>query len=235
MPLRASASRGRPLLASASRGLPLRASASRASSSLLAGGGYSRLSELDVQHFASIVGAGHAITSPTELEPFNTDWMGKYRGQSALALRPGSTQEVSRILAHCHARRLPVVPQGGNTGLVGGSVPIGEEVVLSLSRMNRILSLDETAGSLTCEAGCVLETLQQHVAARGFTMPLDLGAKVVRDRVGVRVRARANPNPNQVLTRTPTPTPTPTLALTLTLSLSLSLPRARALTRARAR
>ena len=162
----------------AERGLPLLAAASRASSSLIAGGGYSRLSDLDVQHFASIVGAGHVITAPTELEPFNTDWMGKYRGQSALALRPGSTQEVSRILAHCHARRLPVVPQGGNTGLVGGSVPISDEIVLSLSRMNRILSLDETAGSLTCEAGCVLETLQQHVGARGFAMPIDLGAKV---------------------------------------------------------
>jgi hypothetical protein len=162
----------------AERGLPLLAAASRASSSLIAGGGYSRLSDLDVQHFASIVGAGHVITAPTELEPFNTDWMGKYRGQSALALRPGSTQEVSRILAHCHARRLPVVPQGGNTGLVGGSVPIEDEIVLSLSRMNRILSLDETAGSLTCEAGCVLETLQQHVGARGFAMPIDLGAKV---------------------------------------------------------
>ena len=162
----------------AERGLPLLAAASRASSSLIAGGGYSRLSDLDVQHFASIVGAGHVITAPAELEPFNTDWMGKYRGQSALALRPGSTQEVSRILAHCHARRLPVVPQGGNTGLVGGSVPIEDEIVLSLSRMNRILSLDETAGSLTCEAGCVLETLQQHVGARGFAMPIDLGAKV---------------------------------------------------------
>ena len=175
--------------ATASRGLPLLATASRASSSLLAGGSYSRLSELDVQHFASIVGAGHAITAPTELEPFNTDWMGKYRGQSALALRPGSTQEVSRILAHCHARRLPVVPQGGNTGLVGGSVPIADEIVLSLSRMNRIISLDETAGSLTCEAGCVLETLQQHVGARGFVMPLDLGAKV-RMRCAWSVRMR---------------------------------------------
>ena len=141
-------------------------------------GTYSCLSELDVQHFVSIVGAGNAITAPIELEPYNTDWMGKYRGQSTLALRPGSTQEVSRILAHCHARRLPLVPQGGNTGLVGGSVPIADEVVLSLSRMDRILSLDEMAGSLTCEAGCVLETLQQHVSTRGFTMPLDLGAKV---------------------------------------------------------
>ena len=149
----------------------------RASSSL-AGGSHSRLTALDVQHFASIVGAGNAITAPIELEPFNTDWMGKYRGQSALALRPGSTREVSEILAHCHARRLAVVPQGGNTGLVGGSVPIADEIVLSLSRMNRILAVDEAAGSLTCEAGCVLETLEQHMGARGFVIPLDLGAKV---------------------------------------------------------
>ena len=135
------------------------------------------LTELDVQHLAAIVGTGNAITDASDLEPFNTDWMGKYRGESRLALRPGSTQEVSRILAHCNAQRLPVVPQGGNTGLVGGSVPIADEVVLSLSRMNKILSLDERAGSLTCEAGCVLEALQEYVWARGFTMPLDLGAK----------------------------------------------------------
>ena len=101
----------------------------------------------------------------------------RYRGNSRLALRPGSTDEVSRILRHCNERRLSVVPQGGNTGLVGGSVPVDDEIVLSLGRMNRVLSLDATAGSLVCEAGCVLEALQAHVAARGHTMPLDLGAK----------------------------------------------------------
>ena len=133
--------------------------------------------DLDVQHFASIVGPSGVLTEPADLEPFNTDWMGKYKGASRLALRPGSTQEVSRILAHCNERRLPVVPQGGNTGLVGGSVPVGDEIVLSLSRMNRVISLDEHAGNLVCEAGCVLETLQEHAWARGYTMPLDLGAK----------------------------------------------------------
>ena len=138
---------------------------------------YSALSELDVQHFASIVGGANVITDADALESYNTDWLRQYHGASRLALRPGSTAEVSQIIAHCNARRLPVVPQGGNTGLVGGSVPVDDEVVLALGRMNRVLSMDEHAGSLLCEAGCVLETLQEYVWARGYTMPLDLGAK----------------------------------------------------------
>ena len=80
------------------------------------------------------------------------------RFSSSSPLRPPC--QVAAILKHCNARCLPIVPQGGNTGLVGGSVPVADEVVLSLSRMNQILSLDERAGSLTCEAGCVLEALQ---------------------------------------------------------------------------
>ena len=130
-----------------------------------------------MQHFASVVGPSNMVTDVDALEAYNTDWMGKYRGSSRLALRPGSTDEVSRILEHCHQQRIPVVPQGGNTGLVGGSVPLSDEVVLSLSRMNRVISLDEHAGHLVCEAGCVLENLQNHVWDRGYTMPLDLGAK----------------------------------------------------------
>ena len=83
----------------------------------------SALSELDVQHLASIVGPSNAVTDADALEQYNTDWMRKYRGNSKLALRPSSTAEVSAILAHCNERRIPVVPQGGNTGLVGGSAP----------------------------------------------------------------------------------------------------------------
>ena len=138
---------------------------------------YSELTELDVQHFTTVVGGSNVITDEAALEHYNTDWMRKYRGKSRLALRPGSTTEVSRILAHCNERRLPIVPQGGNTGLVGGSVPVDDEVVLSLGRMNRVLAMDEHAGNLVCEAGCVLETLQEYVWKRGYTMPLDLGAK----------------------------------------------------------
>jgi FAD/FMN-containing dehydrogenase len=72
---------------------------------------------------------------------------------------------------------LAVVPQGGNTGLVGGSVPVFDEVVLSLSRMNRILSLDAYSGIVVCEAGVILEELNAYLEERGFVMPLDLGAK----------------------------------------------------------
>ena len=95
--------------------------------------------ELDVQHFSSIVGEGNVITEHAAMEPFKTDWMGKYKGHSTLALRPGSTQEVSQILAHCNAQRIPVVPQGGNTGLVGGGVPVHDEIVIGLKHMNKVL------------------------------------------------------------------------------------------------
>eukprot|EP00850_Spirogloea_muscicola_P022914 SM000318S12216 [mRNA] locus=s318:87991:91818:+ [translate_table: standard] len=103
--------------------------------------------------------------------------MGKFRGAATALLQPRTAQEVSGVLRHCHARRLAVVPQGGNTGLVGGSVPVFDEVILSLRRMNRIISLDEVSGILVCEAGCILEAVDDHLASRGFMMPVDLGAK----------------------------------------------------------
>jgi hypothetical protein len=74
------------------------------------------------------------------------DWMGNYTGKSSLGLKPTSTDEVSQILAYCSLRRLALVPQGGNTGLVGGSVPVFDEVVLNMSAMNKILSFDEVGG-----------------------------------------------------------------------------------------
>lgn len=112
-----------------------------------------------------------------KLEPFNNDWMGKYRGRAPVALRPRTTAEVAAVLKHCHARDLAVVPQGGNTGLVGGSVPLHDEVVLSTQRMDRVLAFDAVGGILTCQAGCILENLQAHVEREGYTMPLDLGSK----------------------------------------------------------
>jgi len=103
--------------------------------------------------------------------------MGKYQGAAQVALRPRSTEQVSAVLAHCSARRLAVVPQGGNTGLVGGSVPVFDEVVLSTSAMNKILAFDPVAGAVTCQAGCVLQALDDYVAERDHAVPLDLGAK----------------------------------------------------------
>lgn len=137
---------------------------------------FARVTDLDLQEFQSVLG-DRVITNPTELESYNTDWLRNLRGQSAVALRPKTTDEVSKILAHCNARRIAVVPQGGNTGLVGGSNPVFDEVVLSLSLMNEVISVDEVAGTLACQSGCVLESLDAMLAKKGLMMPLDLGAK----------------------------------------------------------
>lgn len=103
--------------------------------------------------------------------------MGKYEGAASVALRPRSTAQVSALLQYCHARRLAVVPQGGNTGLVGGSVPVFDEVVLSLAAMRAITGFDAAAGVVTCQAGAVLQALDAYVGERGHCVPLDLGAK----------------------------------------------------------
>lgn len=103
--------------------------------------------------------------------------MKKYEGSSRIALRPRTTQAVSQVLAYCDRRRLAVVPQGGNTGLVGGSVPLFDEVVLSCSGMDRVVSMDEVSGVMVCEAGAVLQRADDAAAAAGYMMPLDLGAK----------------------------------------------------------
>lgn len=86
-------------------------------------------------------------------------------------------QQVSKILSYCNEKRLAVVPQGGNTGLVGGSVAIHDEIVLSLSSMNSIHGFDALSGVVTCDSGCILENLENYLESLGHTVPLDLGAK----------------------------------------------------------
>ncbi|KAK2990442.1 hypothetical protein RJ640_011190 [Escallonia rubra] len=85
--------------------------------------------------------------------------------------------QVSQILKYCNSRCLAVVPQGGNTGLVGGSVPVFDEVIINTSSMSKIVSFDKVSGILVCEAGCILENLVSFLDNQGFIMPLDLGAK----------------------------------------------------------
>lgn len=115
-------------------------------------------------------------TDPGELAGHVSDWRGRYRGATPLLLKPGTTQEVSAILAQCNAAGIAVLPQGGNTGLVGGSTPQGE-VVISLKRMTAIRAVDADNESLTCEAGAVLEAVQGAAADAGKLFPLSLGAQ----------------------------------------------------------
>lgn len=138
---------------------------------------FSSLEPKDVSYFKEILGEKHVVEDEERLETANTDWMHKYRGSSKLMLLPKNTEEVSQILKYCDSRSLAVVPQGGNTGLVGGSVPVFDEVIINVGLMNKVLSFDEVSGVLVCEAGCILENLAAFLDTKGFVMPLDLGAK----------------------------------------------------------
>ncbi len=111
-----------------------------------------------------------------EISGHARDWRGRYQGTSPILFKPGNTQEVSRILAACNTAGIAVLPQGGNTGLVGGSTPQGE-VLISLKRMNTVRGIDTTNESLTCDAGAILETIQNTAAEAGKLFPLSLGSQ----------------------------------------------------------
>src|SRR5580692_2455702 len=127
--------------------------------------------------FAAIVGTRHAITAPAEIAPYVTEERGLYHGTSPLVLRPGSPDEVAAILRLANETKSPIVPQGGNTGLVGGQTPLHGEIVLSLKRLDRVREVDAVAGTMTCEAGVILAHAQEAAAAAGRLFPLSLGAE----------------------------------------------------------
>jgi FAD/FMN-containing dehydrogenase len=131
------------------------------------------------KRLGDIVGAAHVLTDPNDTRPYFTDWRRQYSGTAECVVRPASTDEVSRVVALCRAENVAVVPQGGNTGLCGGSVPTGArpEVVLSLGRMNRIRSLDRLNDTLTVEAGCVLANVQRAAEDAGRLFPVSLAAE----------------------------------------------------------
>ncbi|KAK6867837.1 D-2-hydroxyglutarate--pyruvate transhydrogenase DLD2 [Candida tropicalis] len=138
---------------------------------------YKQLEASDLEFFKSVLPENAIITDEDDLLFYNEDWMRKYRGQSKLVLKPKTTEEVAKILKYCNDNKLAVVPQGGNTGLVGGSNPVFDEIIISLSSMNKIRSFDPVSGILKADAGVILETADQYLAEQGYIFPLDLGAK----------------------------------------------------------
>lgn len=140
-------------------------------------GDYAKITTNDIKYFESILSPDRCITEQHDIEPHNIDVYRTYRGSGQLLLKPKTTDEVSAILKHCNARKLAVCPQGGNTGLVAGATPIFDEIILCTQLMNQIEYVDETAGILVCQSGCILEKLEEHVSKRGLRMPIDLGAK----------------------------------------------------------
>lgn len=128
---------------------------------------------------AAIVGEKGVLTTSLDMEPYLHEWRDLYHGRTPIVLRPSTVAQVSAILKLAHEERLSIVPQGGNTGLVGGQIPFesGDEIVLSLDRMKAIRSVDAAGNSLTAEAGATLKSIQDAAASAGRLFPLSLGSE----------------------------------------------------------
>ncbi len=127
----------------------------------------------------AIVGDAHVLTRDEDTDPYLIDWRRRYVGKALAVVQPGSTQEVAALMAWCARTRTPVVPQGGNTGLVGGGTPdgSGHALLLSLKRLRQVRSIDAANGTLIAEAGCVLRDVQEAARAAGRLFPLSLAAE----------------------------------------------------------
>ena len=138
-----------------------------------------RPSEETLDALSRIVGEHHAIRDPAAMAPYLVEWRDRYVGKAALVLQPGSTAEVAAILKRANETRTAIVPQGGNTGLVGGQIPFegGHEVVVSLSRMTHVRDVDLDGNTMTVEAGLVLANAQSVAASAGRLFPLSLASE----------------------------------------------------------
>ena len=130
------------------------------------------------EQLLAIVGE-RGLVDPSETKPYETDWRDQYHGRAAAVVRPASTEEVARVVRLLAGLGTPIVPQGGNTSLCGASVPdtSGTQVVVNLSRMNRVRAIDTDNNTMTVEAGCVLAALQEVAEGHGRLFPLSLGAQ----------------------------------------------------------
>jgi FAD/FMN-containing dehydrogenase len=124
-----------------------------------------------------VVGSEHVLEGDDLTAGFSVDWTGRYRGHTPAVVRPGDIDEVAAVLALCAEHGTPVVPQGGNTGLVGGGVPLGGEVVLSLRRLTSLAPVDTAARAVTAGAGVTIGELQRHAAAAGLEYAVDLASR----------------------------------------------------------
>ncbi len=132
-----------------------------------------------LERFSAIVGPAHAIRDQNEIAPHLIETRGLYHGASPMLLKPGSTAEVAAILALATETKTPIVPQSGNTGHVGGQTPraSGGDLIVTLSRMNRIREIDLLGNVMIVDAGCILQTVQRQAHAHDRLFPLSLGSQ----------------------------------------------------------
>jgi len=136
-----------------------------------------KVSESAIDWFKKTIGEKNVVTDKTELDHLSTDWTSIFPPSAAVALLPSSAEEISKILRYCNDNSYPVVPSGGRTGLAAGAVANNGEVVISLTRLNKILSVDKIGLSIEAEAGVTTQALQEAAEQAGFFFPLDLAAK----------------------------------------------------------
>ncbi|WP_424430177.1 FAD-binding oxidoreductase [Parasphingorhabdus sp.] len=131
------------------------------------------------EQMQSVVGAKGYTSDDDDMAPWLTDWRGRYTGAASAMISPASTQETAEILRIANEHAVAVVPQGGNSGMVGGATPdaSGQSVILSLRRMNRIRTIESEDQLVVCEAGVILQNLHEALAAEGLRFPLTLGGK----------------------------------------------------------
>ena len=135
--------------------------------------------QIFLQQLTQILDQQYILTQDQDKAPFLTDWRKRFTGKALAIVLPGSTAEVAKIVQLCVEHQIAIVPQGGHTGFCGGATPdsSGNQIVLNLKRMNRILDIDKANQTITIEAGCILQTIQENAEAQGFLFPLSLGAE----------------------------------------------------------
>ncbi|KAI8093077.1 uncharacterized protein BX664DRAFT_328869 [Halteromyces radiatus] len=144
---------------------------------------FKKLTKEDLDYFYAILPRDNILVAYNELGnndellKHSTDWYNLFRGSPSAVLFPETTEQVSQLLTYCNKQHIAVVPQSGNTSASGGSVPVFDEIIISLKKMNKIHSFDELKGDLICDAGCVLEDVDEYLLSFGYQFPLDLPSR----------------------------------------------------------
>ncbi|KAI9488852.1 hypothetical protein BDB00DRAFT_846393 [Zychaea mexicana] len=155
---------------------------------------YKQLTDEDIAFFKSFLPEKCVLErdsmSVSEHTKYVCDWYNMFRANTAVILLPETTEQVSKILKYCNDQLIAVVPQSGNTGASGGSIPVFDEIIISTQNMTKIRKFDELRGDLVCDAGCVLQELDEHLSQAGFQVPLDLPARHIC-RIGGNIATNA--------------------------------------------
>ncbi|MBE9605390.1 FAD-binding oxidoreductase [Acetobacteraceae bacterium H6797] len=133
-----------------------------------------------IDDLSALIGARNVIGPDGDVEPYVVDWRGRYHGRADAVVKPGSPEEVAAVVRYCAENKIALVPQGGNTGMCGAATPMEEgrkAIVLRLDRLNRIRSISPLGDSISVDAGCILQTVQQAAEEAGRLFPLSLGAE----------------------------------------------------------